>query len=66
MDARILNVSFSARKPDGSFYSSQFLQEKVYLNRMILAKLSTLQVSAIHPTARSVNGLPSFSTNRIK
>lgn len=41
---RILNVSFSARKPDGTFYPSQYLQEKVYLNRMILAKLSTLQV----------------------
>ncbi|XP_065199574.1 protocadherin-like wing polarity protein stan [Planococcus citri] len=44
VSSRILNVSFSARKPEGSFYSSQFLQEKVYLNRMTLAKLSTLQV----------------------
>lgn len=47
MNAKILNVSFSVRRPDvphEEYYSPQFLQEKVYLNRAILAKLSTVQV----------------------
>lgn len=42
--SRILNVSFSARRPDGQFYSPQYLQERVYLNRAILARLATVQV----------------------
>ncbi|XP_008557612.1 protocadherin-like wing polarity protein stan [Microplitis demolitor] len=45
---KILNVSFSARKVEpgnnDEFYSSQYLQERVYLNRGILARLSTLVV----------------------
>ncbi|XP_015521680.1 protocadherin-like wing polarity protein stan isoform X1 [Neodiprion lecontei] len=45
---KILNVSFSARKAEpGStdeFYSPQFLQERVYLNRGILARLATVTV----------------------
>lgn len=47
LNSRILNVSFSARKPDLSheeYYSSQFLQERVYLNRAILARLATVTV----------------------
>uniref|UniRef100_A0A8D8VR67 Protocadherin-like wing polarity protein stan n=1 Tax=Cacopsylla melanoneura TaxID=428564 RepID=A0A8D8VR67_9HEMI len=44
VSARILNVSFSARAADGSFYPPQFLQERVYLNRGILARLATVQV----------------------
>lgn len=47
VNAKILNVSFSARRPDVSreeYYSPQFLQERVYLNRAILARLSTVQV----------------------
>ncbi|PSN41253.1 Protocadherin-like wing polarity protein stan [Blattella germanica] len=47
VNAKILNVSFSARRPDlngEEFYSPQFLQERVYLNRAILARLSTVQV----------------------
>lgn len=47
VNAKILNVSFSVRRPDvphEEYYSPQFLQEKVYLNRAILAKLSTVQV----------------------
>ncbi|XP_066904779.1 protocadherin-like wing polarity protein stan isoform X2 [Halyomorpha halys] len=43
-DARILNVSFSVRKPDGEMYPAQLLQERVHLNRELLNKLSTLQV----------------------
>lgn len=46
-NSRVLNVSFSAKRPDTAheeFYSSQFLQERVYLNRAILARLATLQV----------------------
>ncbi|XP_012235255.2 protocadherin-like wing polarity protein stan [Linepithema humile] len=46
--AKILNVSFSARKVEpgtvDEFYSPQFLQERVYLNRGILARLSTVTV----------------------
>ncbi|KAI5754092.1 hypothetical protein M8J77_005676 [Diaphorina citri] len=42
--SRILNVSFSARASDGTFYPPQFLQERVYLNRGILARLATVQV----------------------
>lgn len=45
---KILNVSFSARKvePGNSpeFYSPQFLQERVYLNRGILARLAIVTV----------------------
>ncbi|XP_034944720.1 protocadherin-like wing polarity protein stan isoform X2 [Chelonus insularis] len=45
---KILNVSFSAKKVEPGnneeFYSSQYLQERVYLNRGILARLSTLVV----------------------
>ncbi|KAK0088102.1 hypothetical protein PV325_013198 [Microctonus aethiopoides] len=45
---KILNVSFSARKVEpgnnDEFYTPQYLQERVYLNRGILARLSTLVV----------------------
>ncbi|XP_023244632.1 protocadherin-like wing polarity protein stan isoform X2 [Centruroides sculpturatus] len=45
VEAKILNVSFSARSFDsGSFYSPQYLQERVYLNRAILARLANVQV----------------------
>lgn len=48
VDGRVLNVSFSAKQPDGVFYSLQFLQERVYLNRGILTRLSTLQVNVFN------------------
>ncbi|XP_016844332.1 protocadherin-like wing polarity protein stan isoform X2 [Nasonia vitripennis] len=45
---KILNVSFSAKRAEpGSsdeFYSTQFLQERVYLNRGILARLANVKV----------------------
>ncbi|XP_018329600.1 protocadherin-like wing polarity protein stan [Agrilus planipennis] len=44
---KILNVSFSAKRADvthDEFYTPQFLQERVYLNRAILDRLSTVQV----------------------
>ncbi|XP_022163708.1 protocadherin-like wing polarity protein stan isoform X2 [Myzus persicae] len=44
VDGRVLNISFSAKQPDGIFYSPQFLQERVYLNRGILTRLSTVQI----------------------
>lgn len=47
INARVLNISFSARRSDVSheeFYTSQYLQERVYLNRAILARLATVQV----------------------
>ncbi|KAJ8914679.1 hypothetical protein NQ315_017377 [Exocentrus adspersus] len=45
--SNILNVSFSVKRPDvpkDDYYPPHFLQEKVYLNRGILAKLSTVQI----------------------
>lgn len=45
--ARVLNISFSARRPDVAheeFYSTQYLQERVYLNRAILAGLANVEV----------------------
>jgi cadherin EGF LAG seven-pass G-type receptor 1 len=47
VSSKILNVSFSARRPDvaaEAYYTPQFLQERVYLNRAILARLSTVQI----------------------
>lgn len=47
VNSRILNVSFSAKRPDTAhdeFYSPQYLQERVYLNRAILARLATVHV----------------------
>ncbi|XP_018058154.1 PREDICTED: protocadherin-like wing polarity protein stan [Atta colombica] len=48
VQSKILNVSFSARKVEpgtvDEFYSPQFLQERVYLNRGILARLATVTV----------------------
>lgn len=44
---RVLNVSFSARRPDvphEEYYSTQYLQERVYLNRAILARLANVDV----------------------
>ncbi|XP_051163355.1 protocadherin-like wing polarity protein stan isoform X2 [Leptopilina boulardi] len=45
---KILNVSFSARRVEpgavDEFYSPQFLQERVYLNRGILARLARVIV----------------------
>ena len=49
---KILNVSFSVRerveKNSDVFYTPQFLRERVYLQRMLLTKLSTLEVSKLH------------------
>lgn len=47
INSKVLNISFSARRSDVSheeFYTSQYLQERVYLNRAILARLATVQV----------------------
>jgi len=46
---RVLNVSFSVRRKvdrlgKDIFYHPQFLREKVYLQRALLTKLSTLEV----------------------
>lgn len=48
VDSRILNVSFSAKRPDvpgEEFYQPQFLRERVYLHRASLAKLATVKVT---------------------
>ncbi|CAB3374160.1 Hypothetical predicted protein [Cloeon dipterum] len=45
--SKILNVSFSARRPDSNYeayYLPQHLQERVYLYRANLARLATVQV----------------------
>ncbi|XP_045101942.1 protocadherin-like wing polarity protein stan isoform X7 [Portunus trituberculatus] len=47
VESRILNVSFSAKRPDvpgEEFYQPQFLRERVYLHRAALAKLATVTV----------------------
>ncbi|XP_054168820.1 protocadherin-like wing polarity protein stan [Oppia nitens] len=48
IESEILNVSFSARLIDSrdseSFYSPQYLQERVYLSRPLLTKLIGLEV----------------------
>jgi len=45
---KILNISFSVRQQvrhsQDVFYPPQFLKERIYLQRMLLAKLSTLEV----------------------
>lgn len=50
-EERILNVSFSARPSDArdstTFFSSQYLQERVYLGRALLAKLTHIHVSIV-------------------
>ncbi|GIY35478.1 protocadherin-like wing polarity protein stan [Caerostris darwini] len=47
-EERVLNVSFSAKPADSrhpeTFFSSQYLQERVYLGRAILAKLTHVYV----------------------
>uniref|UniRef100_K1PF79 Cadherin EGF LAG seven-pass G-type receptor 1 n=1 Tax=Magallana gigas TaxID=29159 RepID=K1PF79_MAGGI len=40
----VLNVSVAVRKSDGSFIDAEVLQEQIYLQRIRLADLSTLQV----------------------
>lgn len=47
INTNVLNVSFSVKRPDvpkEEYYSPQYLQEKVYLNRAILARISTVQI----------------------
>ena len=50
--AKILNVSFAVRDKvvnnEDIFYDPQFLREKVYLQRALLAKLSALEVREIY------------------
>ena len=50
-DQTIVNVSFSVRKRmelnEDVFYSQQFLRERVYLQRTLLARLSTLEVGRL-------------------
>ncbi|XP_070557832.1 cadherin EGF LAG seven-pass G-type receptor 2-like isoform X8 [Ptychodera flava] len=40
----ILNISFSASRPDGTFYSAKYLQQRVYLNRATLSSISKATV----------------------
>ncbi|XP_071784509.1 cadherin EGF LAG seven-pass G-type receptor 2-like isoform X3 [Asterias amurensis] len=40
----ILNVSFAAQHQDGTFFTSQYLQERVYLMRATLSEVSTATV----------------------
>lgn len=43
---RILNVSFSAKLPDGLFFPSEALEEQLYLNRPRLTSLTRMEVSS--------------------
>ena len=47
----VLNVSVSVRKPNGSFYTAEYIQEQIYLQRVQLANLSQLQVRALDQKA---------------
>ena len=46
--AQVLNISFSARIQDSrnldSFYSSQYLKERIYLSRPLLTKITGLEI----------------------
>ncbi|XP_052061386.1 cadherin EGF LAG seven-pass G-type receptor 2-like isoform X1 [Mytilus californianus] len=42
--SQVLNVSVSVKKNDGSFYNAEYIQEQIYIHRVILAELSTLEV----------------------
>ncbi|KAK4875010.1 hypothetical protein RN001_011432 [Aquatica leii] len=47
VSSKILNVSFSAKRPNipkEEYYTPQYLQERVYLNRAILDRLSTVKI----------------------
>lgn len=50
VSTQVLNVSVSVRKSTDHgkdiFHSPQYLQEQIYLQRILLASLSTLQVSS--------------------
>ncbi len=40
----VLNVTFTAQRPDGQYYSSQYLQERIYLERSQLSRVSEATV----------------------
>uniref|UniRef100_A0A669EZN4 Cadherin EGF LAG seven-pass G-type receptor 2 n=1 Tax=Oreochromis niloticus TaxID=8128 RepID=A0A669EZN4_ORENI len=44
VSARILNVSLSVAVPPGEFFGSEELQERLYLNRSLLAQISSQEV----------------------
>ncbi|XP_066248043.1 protocadherin-like wing polarity protein stan isoform X1 [Euwallacea similis] len=47
VNSKVLNVSLSVRRPDTTkeeYYVPQLIQERVYLNREVLARLSTVQI----------------------
>lgn len=50
----VLNVSVAVRKSDGSFIDAEVLQEQIYLQRIRLADLSTLQVGILASLSWSV------------
>lgn len=50
----VLNVSVAVRKSDGSFIDAEVLQEQIYLQRIRLADLSTLQVGVLGSLSWSV------------
>lgn len=45
--AQILNVSVAVRNSEGNFHTAEFIQEQIYLQRVTLAELSTLEVSTV-------------------
>lgn len=54
----VLNVSVAVRKSDGSFIDAEVLQEQIYLQRIRLADLSTLQVGVLGSLSWSVKHFP--------
>lgn len=72
MESRILNVSFSAKRPEvpgEEFYQPQYLRERVYLHRADLATLATVEVSSsllfIHHKNDLLNSVLNFGHFRV-
>ncbi|XP_033746006.1 LOW QUALITY PROTEIN: cadherin EGF LAG seven-pass G-type receptor 2-like [Pecten maximus] len=60
VSTQILNVSVSVRKPDGTFHSAEYLKEQIYLQRILLANLSTLQVLPFDDNLCVIEPCPNF------
>jgi hypothetical protein len=46
----VLNVSFAARKPNTAaeeYFPADYIKERVFLNRVMLSKLSTVEVDIL-------------------
>ncbi|XP_021344023.1 cadherin EGF LAG seven-pass G-type receptor 2-like isoform X2 [Mizuhopecten yessoensis] len=60
VNTQILNISVSVRKPDGMFHPAEYLKEQIYLQRILLANLSTLQVLPFDDNLCVIEPCPNF------